>query len=140
MKRRFHLTPKCCAAVEEFKTVFLSYRDEPDFRYSDALDKVVGDGYKSMKPDWTVKGISKNGFEEWTDAAFCPHCGSALPALERNPAAKGMRFANNDDDYCATCRKRNRECACIPPWFAWRPVGVEIEIPKKRDDDSSTEE
>jgi hypothetical protein len=134
MIRRFHLTPKCCTTVENFKTVFLRYKDEPDFSYSEEQDKVVGDGYHSMKPTWAIKAVSTqfDSCETWADAAFCPHCGTAVPDLERNPTAKGKKFANNDDDYCATCKQRNMACECVPSWFAWRPVGVETEIPKKK--------
>jgi hypothetical protein len=131
MIRKFHLTPNCCNTVEEFKTIFLRYKDKPNFKYDEVQDKVVGDGYHNQKPTWAIKAVSnKFNCETWIDASFCPHCGKSVPDIEHNPDTKDVKFANNDDDYCKTCKKRNMECECLPPWFKWRPIGISIKIPK----------
>ena len=118
--------------MEEHKTVFLHYKDEPVYTYDDVKDKRIGKGYPGLKPSWAVKATSKEfNCEEWIDVTFCPHCGQTLPEIEKNPAAKGKRLSNNDDNYCNTCKERNSCCRCTPAWFAWRPVGVETLLPPK---------
>ena len=145
-KYKHLITPHCCSDVELHKTVFLQYsslenagQNIPDWTYDDEADKVVGKGYVGIKPEWGIKGVHKEyNCEEWVSVKFCPHCGKLVPEIEENPLADTAKLANNDDEYCNTCGERNMCCQCLPPWFAWRPVGVEIilpEVPKDEDDE-----
>ena len=134
MEYKNAISPQCCPEVEEGKTVFLRYKEEPDWSYDDEIDKERPKGYVGMKPTWAVIGLSKKyRCEVWIDALFCPHCGKPVPEIELNPSTKNSKLGNPDDDYCNTCGERNRGCKCPPPWFAWRPVGKKVLLPNKKD-------
>jgi hypothetical protein len=120
------ISPKCCTEVEKYKTVFLRYEKDPmdDYKYEEDEkgNPLPFVGYKNMKPSWAAKATSEEySLEKWIGVEFCPHCGNKLPEIEMNLDVDQEKLANQDDDYCNTCNKRNMECRCLPPWFAWMP-------------------
>lgn len=140
LPRFYHISPHCCADVEKYKTVFLYYDKDPMDNYKYQEDEkgkpLPFIGYKVLKPVWGIKAVSeKFECEKWVTVTHCPHCGQELPEIEKNPDVDQSKLGNSDDDYCNTCGERNMCCECLPPWFAWRPKGVKIEIPKLEEDD-----
>jgi hypothetical protein len=60
----------------------------------------------------------------------CPFCGTKVPDIELNPKAKRKKIYNTDSgDYCETCKERSMCCACIPPEYRWKPIGVDVTFP-----------
>jgi hypothetical protein len=60
---------------------------------------------------------------------FCPCCGVPLPEVVRRARSLGPTHRPvSDGDYCGTCQERSRECRCLPPATAWRPVTEKEEV------------
>jgi len=61
---------------------------------------------------------------------FCPHCGTALPEIERVPKEElpdPVYYPEYDGGYCETCNERSMCCTCYPPEVGWRTVKKEQE-------------
>lgn len=105
------VTPRCCQEVQSHVTVYLQYRFDPE-----RLEPVYDE-----PPTWHTRGWDIGW--EWprsSPAKFCPHCGTAVPEIVKVDRSN-RKVYTPDDNYCGTCKKRNRECACLPPEFEWGP-------------------
>ena len=119
--------PSCCEKSAKHKVPFLDFLWTP---YSER------EGFlKDRKPNWCVKGtilIHDSDVESVVEIKFCPFCGKNVPEIELNPLAKRKKIYNTDSgDYCESCGKRSMCCNCLPAPFRWKPVGVELKLPKK---------
>jgi hypothetical protein len=118
------VVPDCCETVQRFMTVRLGYNPAAGF------DVLVG---PENPPVWQVSEASyelvrvrygRAAFDLVPPIpAFCPHCGTALPAIELRPVADLPGPVNpGSEGYCGTCHERNRACKCFVPWVRWQTV------------------
>ena len=128
------VTPHCCEESNKSKLPYLEFIYEDNYHDRGFL--------KDKKPVWCVKSIGSFGskygdetieFESNIPAKFCPFCGTNVPEIELNPLAKRRKIYNTDSgDYCESCGERSMCCNCIPAPFRWRPVGVDLVLPKMK--------
>ena len=102
--------PGCCEksdSTHDWLTPDKPYLQLSACYYDSKEDKV------RYRPHWTIQAR-----EVAIEIAFCPFCGTKLPAVRRldNPA---QPLWTPDPDYCGTCNERNRCCECNPPESAY---------------------
>ncbi len=109
------VTPTCCLQMQVNQSVFL---------YFEGFEFDVAE-----RPKWYVKGIVDSaGFpvEHVVEAKCCPFCGTKVPEIVKSNLGDlkiHKTGSGNDSGYrCGTCKKRNRECDCLPPEFHWAPA------------------
>lgn len=133
-----HVTPRCCATIQDYQAVVLSLADQPYDQERDAIDErspVVWRTKAVNASEWAEahthpttreaqeagKQVRSDGFIVWTVPAFvvdptpepkfCPFCGTALPAPVRRKHPPRVH-TTRDGTYCDTCGERNGECYC----------------------------
>lgn len=129
MKEYLRVTPHCCDQSTLLKVSFL------DFPWKKGRNGFL----KDRKPVWCVKAIGSlpdspiHQFEDPMEVKFCPFCGINLPEIELNNLAKRKKIYNTDSgDYCESCKERSMYCNCLPAPFRWKPIGIELVLPKQK--------
>jgi hypothetical protein len=106
------VTPTCCEAVQESKSVFLEYE----------IEDLRSGVYHDKEPDWVAAGFNAQTDRNFpVVVSFCPHCGTALPRLKRRRGRMAIAEINMLEGKCDHCHKRLMECRCLPPEFAYEP-------------------
>jgi hypothetical protein len=124
------VTPGCCEQSTLHKIPHLAF---PSKRTDSSFDETL---LSKRKPEWCIKAIFQykdlpdHEFESPMPVSSCPFCGTKVPDIELNPKAKRKKIYNTDSgDYCETCKERSMCCACIPPEYRWKPIGVDVTFP-----------
>lgn len=121
---KIFVSPNCCDEQRLVRSIVIRFHLDDDW-----------DG-ETFIPHWGLRvNLEKDyfyGMDKKTRdlvyksrPSFCPYCGSRLPAIERRNIGSIPIFVPTNEyyDYCATCKERAMGCICLPPQFAWQPVG-----------------
>ena len=130
MNYKFQITTGCCYESLKHKVVTLNFKFDIN---------LMGVPFVEQKPMWLAMGYKHDNYgisESSVEVSCCPFCGIKVPDIEINNEALTKKVHDSEDgDYCDTCGNRNMECNCLPPWFRWKPIGVNITLPNIENDD-----
>ena len=130
----WHLSPSCCKASLNARTVFLAHRDYdydlihgvPPSWFTKGRAEITSttesreQKYKDGKPDGepiTHTHTYTNVFDNcYVPASFCPFCGAAMPKIRmKKKQPKPIRKITD----CNTCKERGHACVCLPEAAKW---------------------
>lgn len=131
MNYELTISTECCELAKTHKVVFLYFKRS---------FKEYQESFLRFKPIWVSNGFEYHKLADYMTQSLvqvnnCPFCGSRVPEIELNKIAIDNHLIHDSvGDYCRTCDKRNNECECLPPVFRWKPIGIELTIPKIDED------